>query len=550
MIPALLLAVAVVGQPQQFVTAIKRPTPRDAVHYATQDCLAIGNPDTQKFTRYIWWPQPSKVHTAETLFVLNTAVSQNEVRYRPAVLYGGALIRYDLRMLAPRSTDLNRIRDIIEELSGVNRYFNTIRVVSQSETKVRVNVKPYRARDGKTYNYKFETRPADPSKKVDLIEPSIHTGLDRYLLLRTLTQSANPVMRGEQFQQIALMPSSLGGRYYQFMGFEQTSGGVTAYDKFAARFGAPVNSLNSQNRVAIQESGVTKKPRQGHFFIANLGRPVNGSLFSTTWDTGREDVEAENDPIRNLLNFQARASETIATRPNGMLAYFLSLANGDRADTVADSIAKDSEAHPKSEGRLIVGISCIRCHGPNTGWQSVQNDALHLLRGALNVYDDESSKTSYIETLETLNGQYSGRISEPIRIARNQHEFAVFSLTGMTVKDVAAAVSDTYGTYRYERITPKVAVLEMGYEVKTEVEAVKLFNAIVTLLPRNSRGIIPEDPIIGRLRAWSPQYPTFINRVQWERIYSDVMIRALTKQVIDAGGKLPHHQPDQEGKTK
>jgi hypothetical protein len=541
MTPALLLAFALVSA-SPATTANRVPTPRDATYYAVQDLNKIGNPDDPQFIRYLWWPTPSKTSWGETAFTLNAVVSGQSELYRPVPLYGGALVRVDIRNLASDANHLAKIRDDWEDMAAVNWTFNTLRTRSAQvvTSQKKVKVPWYTHSDGKRYQFKWVQ--TFDTQVVRFQEPALHVGLENYMLLVARTGSRNPIMRADQFQQIAWSTRN-GGRYYEWLGIEDSGGGRTGFQKFADRFGVDLEDLNNQNRIGITESGVTFKPRQAYFLVGNKGRPSAGySLWAATFDLDDSELEADEDPIRNLANFRFAASEVFATRRNGMLAYALFNAAGARQASVPDSIAKDSTAHLKNGGILEAGISCLRCHASHDGWKPAPNDVKHMMEHGLNIFDDTSAKSNdLLKNLETIKGQYLGDMTEPLRIARNFHEFHTFKLTGMHEQQVAIAISDSINRYLYDSITPMVAMRELGYSFESDQIAAVNFDKIIPVLPVSSTGIRPEDVNIGMLRSWRDYHPTKLTRSQWERLYSDAMLRVITKQALDAGLPAPSY---------
>ena len=564
---AALLAVALlVGQVTVQTQVTRVATPRDAAAYAAADLLQV-LPADQPFQRYVWFPQPSAAKAGALVYTLNT-ISSSTVPYRPTVLHKGALIRLDLRGLAPRAEDLGRVRDVWEELALTNWYFGTIRqvqkvVTTETPQPDRTEVKAvWSGRQWVNQNVAV----AQPAKventlqEVTTADFALHTGMQNMLLLHSLTgQSKAPIIQGDQFLITALTVLD-GGLYYRFLGITaSTDPKKTDLDVFLERTGTrleDIQRLRSDQRIAMFRSGVTGKPRRIEFWNGSGVRPTVGAgLVTITSDIKDGNLNPRQHPIKSLASTQADARELIAMKPNGFLIFALFDGQGKLANEVPPDIAMDHTIEAPHTRRLEPGLSCIACHGPEDGFRKASNDVQKLL-GAfktesgwtrIQVLDDEASTEAVPETLERIAGWFSGDAElTAFRQARNDHHRAVYSVTGgLSSQALMGTLKDTRSTYRYGLVTPRVACRELGYEAPSETAAVNLFNQIVPFVPSNRFGIHTEDPVVAALRAYNPADPIDIRRFEWETVYSDVMLRVVTKQTADrasAGATSPATQ--------
>jgi hypothetical protein len=246
-----------------------------------------------------------------------------------------------------------------------------------------------------------------------------------------------------------------------------------------------------------------------------------------THDVFDNDVDPARDPIRNLLNFQDRAREMIAERAgifgaNGMHLFVLFDSSGELQNEVPPNVAADHTIPIPHSRRLQASISCIRCHGPQEGFQPFRNEVQTMLSGYLDVFGDVSSENAIPDQLDRLAGLYSGDLSKPIRRGRDDYTDAVYRATGgMQVPEASLLVSNIYQEYVYDTVDAQKACLELGFVVP-KFQASYYFNQILPPLSPDVLGISPEDPIIGALKAGLS-----VNRFQWEQVYPDAAFRAM-----------------------
>lgn len=474
-------------------------SPGSAARLALADVQALP-PELALQARYIWCPSKSEDEHAAVTFALNAAVSRSNVNVRPAIVAGGYLLRVDLAVLAPAEHDLEQLVAIWESLAVDEPYF-TARVQHT------VEVPRYQADDGQWYTHRIDT----------VVAPAEHLSEAGPLLVE-LTRSTVPLVRADWFLSVAL--STTGhGRYYEFAGVADDQ---TEYLRSRGASEEQVAALTSDERAALVRSHVTGKPRRIDVFRSAGVRPSVGTgLVAITHDVFDGDVDAQRDPLRNLLELADRGREIILEKANGWHEFSLFDAAGRRVDSAPDVLAADHKI-PEPHTRILQpAIGCVRCHGPHEGWQPFENHVQTLLE-ELRVFDDLASPASVPETLRRLAGLYTGDLSEPLRLGRNTYNDVVLRATHRGVADVAQTVSDLYGAYRYELVNAQQACRELGQVVELET-AQQRFAELVGVLPPGGDLVFPEDPYVGLLKAGLA-----ITREQWETIFVDVANRALT----------------------
>jgi hypothetical protein len=495
------------------------PGPAQAVLLALSDCKDVEEED-RPFQRYVWVPPWGKASwSLAMVYTANAAASRSSVIVRPELIQDGVLVRFDLRDLAPKSADFKELFVLWEKL-GIEPYFTVPAKIEVTETDAK----------GKT-----------TTVKRDVSAPGAHASPDEQTILRGLTQSGAPIVRADRFMFIMLSTLE-GGLYYEFANIDKAGENdkdakgnrQTDQQKWLWKFGAVEQvsvDLNADQRVGILISGVTDKPRRVDWFKGLAARESSGDVF-LTHDTADEDVEAEQDPIRNLAHFKDRAREGIAPRSNGLQEYALFNAAGELQRSVPDNIARDGTIKFPTTSRLQPGIGCIRCHGPFDGLQPLPNDVKAMVEsGEIDILGDHTaSKDGRDAEIERLAAWYLGDATITLDRNRDDYERAVMRITkGRLPKnegesEIAAMsriVADIYRDYRYTHVSPRRACLELGYDVASDDDGVILLRALLPKLPPDINGVSPKDPILGALKSGRK-----VNRRHWDKVYPDAAFRA------------------------
>lgn len=477
-------------------------TPALAVQMALADLATL--PEIARPSQiYFWNPTRSPDVATALIFALNAAVSRSNVNVVPVVVGDGSLLRADLLLLAPKDADQFALSAVLADLSNVEPYFHVVKQVA-------VEVAPYKHTDGKVYKRKVINQ--------SLIAP--HVGVEAGLLLEETTASPHPIFDARWFITKALTTLD-GGVYYRLIGLTPE----TTQEQYLLSRGASerqVKGLESDERAALFRSKVTGKQRRIDMFRSAGVRVSAGTgLVAVTHDVFDGDTQAERDPFRNLLEFVDRGREIILERPNVWPEFTLWDANGRLVDSAPDKLAVDHLVPAPHTKRLQSGISCLRCHGPDDGWQPFENEVGAMLSRDLDAFDDLSSLVSIPDTLRRLAGLYSGDLAEALRLGRNAYSQVVWKATGRTVPDASNAVSTVYASYVYDQVTAVSALRELGVIVTDEVSAPQRLTEVLGQLPPAEDGISPEDPILAALKLGIA-----VNRDRWELVYADAMTRA------------------------
>ena len=249
--------------------------------------------------------------------------------------------------------------------------------------------------------------------------------------LANLTQSQCPIVRADWFVWQTAIQADRNVGYYDFIGVKNKKDfdGLVGYDEKLQKSARRVELLE-----AVADSTVTLQPRRIGAF------PAISGWYWQTFDS-RQSVNDHN-PLR-ILNggFKFDAQEVFGHLPNGMLAWGLFDDKGVRQDSAPDFIASDSTA-PGTDRRVHTGISCMRCHLPNSGINPVDGWARNLFTGALKLQSPDYEK------LRELRQKYLRDLEGPMDDSRRTYARAIAQATGgMKPAEAGVAYGDLFSAY-------------------------------------------------------------------------------------------------------
>jgi hypothetical protein len=475
-------------------------TTAQAVGWALGDLAQL--PETDRpFARYVWlppWATPQWIPALN--FAVNTAASHATTIQLATPIANGWMLRYDLRRLAPTQKQFDVLKATWDNLAIQDAYFH----IPATNTGLQAAV----------------------------ISP--HLPQEQIVILAGLTLSTGAIYRAD-FLLVKMLSTLEGGQYYNFLQVprqarKRVDGSIaTPQDDWLATLGVfeeTTRNLSGDQRSAIFRSNVTGKPRRIDVFYG-LGR--GGNLVTITHDIADEDVTAKQDPIRNLIDFQDRAREILVQKPNGTHAFALTNAAGEFQDSAPDNIVQDHTIPSPHTGRLEPSISCIRCHGPQDGYQPFGNDVQKLLASNIDVFADLGVGLTREQAVDRLAGLYSGQLDVPdgpIGRGRRDYGSTLFKISGgvdpfedgSIVANLSNQVSAIFASYKYDVVTPERACVELGLRTDKGQEGLK------ELLPELSQ-VTTVDPIVGSLRSGIS-----VNRSQFEQVFVDMALQAEAKR--------------------
>jgi hypothetical protein len=489
--------------------------------------------DELPILRFIWLTGNPTEALRVTAFTENAALSTHEVIRSPEMLtlfkstgVSGHLVMIDLRQLASDETSLNALIKTYERLSEIDPVFLVHRKV-EARVPTKVKCQPYKAADGKTYDYKYtETNSGAPSL---VSEPGQDWAIE-WEQLCTLLNTRMPLIRYDVLTVMSLTTLN-GGLYYEFQGFEEKPAKGTPEEAFWKKFGIDfkqIAKLRSDQRVGLTTSNVTGKPRA--ITIVHGFNNRNGTgLGVETYDPDDADTGADQDPIRNLVEFKFKASEVIVEKSNGFHAFAAFNNKEELQRVVPDNVACDHTIPTPYTKQLQPGISCISCHGPQGGWKGAENQVAKLLKpdslDNVDVFSDSGAlkRARPKEQVDRLAGLYSGDSEKILNRGRADYSDAIFIATkGAAAQEVMKDVMNVRNHYLYEPVDPQKACLECAGVVVERGSAAELFRVIMGKLPPDPiTGISFEDPYIAMLKKDIP-----ISRNSWNSILVDAATRA------------------------
>lgn len=483
-------------------------TPIFAAQVAAADIKTLPA-DVATRTRYIWLRGGTKDELAMTSFVVNSVQSRINVGVTPGSspgmvpLANGRLLRLDLGVLATDEVNLASLLNAWEKFTLVDRDFTINQVVAK-----KVSVKPYKAANGKTYDFKIED--------LQVRGPAPYV-LGPVTELFEITGSEIPIIEGRQFRKTALTTVE-GGLYYTFRGLK-AGVSLKAYLENRGASEEQVKKLESLERSVQLFSKVTGKERGIALFRGAGVRPsVGGGIVAITYDPFDEDRDAEGSPLRNLLNFKGRGSEVIIELSNGLHEWTLWDKGGNLVFSAPDKLVADNTIpHPYTQ-ILQPGISCIVCHAGESGWRDAPNDLKTILDAGTNVLGDISSGEDPLKQAQLIAGLYTGPSwfkvgTGPFAVGRLTYTEAVLRVTGQTAQEVCTKLGQARDAYEYTTLDIWGVAAEIGIQgvppSDGQPETLQDMTAALAYMrpligAAGGPGIIQEDGVVAAILAGIP----------------------------------------------
>jgi hypothetical protein len=319
--------------------------PADALAVALADARRLP-PDQAQATRYLW--QPGGYSQADYLVVSFwvNSLSRGADLLRPRAV--------DKDLLAVGLDDYGWDAAVWEQLADVPEPYFT--VAAEVEERQYQEYGYYQG-PGQTNWVTTRKEPAGV-KKVRQAAAAPWLPAARAADLQRLTGSLVPLVRADWWlaqacRQVSLRNKQTGVGYYDWLGIKDRAG-LAALVKFKQK---DSDDLGRHLRAVAEKSGVAQHGRQLARFQSLAG------AWWTTFDA--KELAQDNLPTELLKPgaFRHDAEEVFAALPNGLWAFGLFDAKGARQDTAPDFIGPDdSPLRTGRDGRIHVGLSCVRCH--------------------------------------------------------------------------------------------------------------------------------------------------------------------------------------------
>lgn len=303
--------------------------------------------------------------------------------------------------------------------------------------------------------------------------------------LTLLTNSATPIVRADWFLTQTAIAEGRKVGYYDMLGVGKK---LTDFEKLVGLDRKFAQSLKKEIQAVVQTSTVALHNR--HI----LRHPTLTGVWWETFDA-KENVDVRNG--LRLLNgdFTHDAREVYGTLPNGLFAFFLSDAVGNRANTAPDSIASDGRSGG-SDRRVHVGLSCVRCHSP--GIQPIDCWARKHYTGVLQLQSTDLGK--YLRLKQLYLSDLDGRI----RKDQADYAEALRSVNGLTPEANSKGYAAVWDRYQEQLVSVADVARETGW---TEAAVLAAVSATV------KKGLA--DPVLSGLLQ-TPPIP--IQRQQYEEL--------------------------------
>lgn len=407
--------------------------PREAFAAAFEDARRLPPEDVRQ-TRYLYRPGGFLPGEYEAVSYHANQLSRR-ARLVPPRRLNGELVAVELDAY-------QWDKKVWEKLAETEPYF-TIRTESKEQ-------KYYAAGNygGKYYpagNYPITKIEVAPNPKV--VDPRLHASL------QTLTFSLVPVVRADWWlantsRQVNLRNKDVGIGYYEWLGIKDRA----AFVKLARFNDKDSEALGRNIRAVMDRSGVAQHGRQIAGFDA-----LTGKVFMTM---DAETLEADNLPTELLKPgaFRHAAEEWFLQAPNGLWLYGLFNAAGARQATAPDFIGPDdSPLRAGRDGRIHVGLSCVRCHIED-GLRPIDDWARRTFRGR--VRNDIVGREEKLE-FEQL---YLSNLERKLEDGRRIYREALIELLGVgwDGKRTAEAFARAYNRYAEDAVDVKKLAVELG----------------------------------------------------------------------------------------
>lgn len=311
--------------------------------------------------------------------------------------------------------------------------------------------------------------------------------------LREYLLSEAPVLRADWFVfQTAIQADRVAG-YYDWLGLGKKQA------DFEKLIGADVKeSRRLKREVAgiLARSGITLQNRGILRFQSITGGYWVTQDFKTS--VGRRNVlrllDGDLDPPGG------DASEQYGVLPNGLFAFWLQNAAGERQDTAPDFIASDHQT-VSNDRRIHAGKSCVTCH--LEGLRPIDDYARKLYRGSVKLVSPDYDRYLRLRQL------YLSDLDRWLSRDRADYSEALLRVSGLKPAELARNYGRVWDAYAEADLTLADAAREIGVGEKQLVDVLRGY--------AKSAGVI--DPVLAAL-VQDPAIP--IRRDHWEEVYGVV----------------------------
>lgn len=308
--------------------------------------------------------------------------------------------------------------------------------------------------------------------------------------LREYTLSEAPVLRADWFLFQTGIQADRAAGYYDWLGlgkkqadFERLIG---ADLKESRRLKREVAGILARSGVTLQNRGILR-------FQSITGGYWVTQEFKTS--VGRQNVlrllDGDLDPPGG------DASEQYGVLPNGLFAFWLQNAAGERQDTAPDFIASDGRASG-NDRRVHVGMSCVACHAE--GLRPIDDYARKLYRGSIKLVSPDYDRYLRLRQL------YLSDLDRWLARDRADYSDALLRVSGMKPAELARGYARAWDAYAEADLLPADVARELGVPEKQMVESLKKYAASAGSLDPVLAAVIQDPPLPMRREHWEEVY--------------------------------------------
>ncbi len=296
---------------------------------------------------------------------------------------------------------------------------------------------------------------------VDASPYSVERLEDQAETVKQLSGTNIPMLAADAFIDIASQPPL----YHDLVGIPET------LQELQAQLGVNINNNIEDEEVAragVLDSGVSTQNR----IIERHDIPLaSNRAFWISYDFEDDSNEAENI-YASPLDFEEAGGEVIFSLPNGLHAYMLTDAAGNRLDVAPDAIVTDPS---QDDDNVRNGVSCFGCHP-------------HIIPAVDSVRDYVLNGVEFdAQTKDTVAALYLPQTSFDDVVAADTQTYQA-AVTGLDINPglEEEPVSDTFARFQFN-VSIEVAAAELG--IAPEVLLTQLGALDPALTPLASTGV-------------------------------------------------------------
>lgn len=311
--------------------------------------------------------------------------------------------------------------------------------------------------------------------------------------LANLCGSRVPILRADWFFfQTAVQKDRQAG-YYDMLGLGKKS---TDFQKLIGANPSEAKRLKLEMAASVASSSVA---------LHNRGIFRQQSLTGGHWTTLDFKTSTNKQNTARLLAGdteppQGDASEQFGVLPNGLFAYWLENAKGERQDTAPDDIASDGRS-TSNDRRVHAMLSCVRCHVE--GLRPVDDYARRLFRGPLQLVSPDYDK------LKRLRQLYLSDLPGKLGEDNGRYAAALKAINSWTAAENANNYAAFWESYADTPVAPARAARELGITEERLLQAVREYVRTNQIA----------DPVIA---SFAQDPPVAIRRDHLEEVYPEL----------------------------